>query len=144
MQLEWVLEGPQWRNMNFQKSCDYCRKNHIKCDSRQPCSNCVARGVSCVYSPKKKRATKFEKQLEQEMIKLKGERDRLLRSEQYWKQKVYNLNTTKRIKSEEEVVKEPMTTNKILLYAKFLELLEKGLYLQEPFPSSVLMVLKNH
>lgn len=28
-------------------SCQLCRSKKLKCDRRQPCSNCVARGVTC-------------------------------------------------------------------------------------------------
>jgi len=34
-------------------SCSLCRKKKLKCSRKQPCSNCVARGVedSCDYAP---------------------------------------------------------------------------------------------
>lgn len=28
-------------------SCQFCRSKKLKCDRRQPCSNCAARGVTC-------------------------------------------------------------------------------------------------
>lgn len=28
-------------------SCQFCRSKKLKCDRRQPCSNCSARGVTC-------------------------------------------------------------------------------------------------
>jgi hypothetical protein len=32
-------------------SCNSCRQRKLKCDRDEPCSNCVARNVSCQYAP---------------------------------------------------------------------------------------------
>ncbi|KAF5655433.1 hypothetical protein FHETE_11187, partial [Fusarium heterosporum] len=32
-------------------SCSSCRQRKLKCDRDEPCSNCVARNVSCQYAP---------------------------------------------------------------------------------------------
>lgn len=71
------------------RTCNNCRKNHIKCDSQQPCSNCVIRKLSCEYSVRKKRISKpseREKQLESELMKLKAEIERLKHAQQQYQQ----------------------------------------------------------
>ena len=30
-------------------SCESCRKKKLKCSREQPCSNCIARGISCDF-----------------------------------------------------------------------------------------------
>lgn len=32
------------------RACDWCRLNRIRCDDKQPCSNCRNRGGSCSSS----------------------------------------------------------------------------------------------
>ncbi|KAG2386067.1 hypothetical protein C9374_003216 [Naegleria lovaniensis] len=40
-------------------SCAFCRKNHRKCDRKKPsCTNCIKKGVACVYSDPRKKGRK--------------------------------------------------------------------------------------
>ena len=43
---------PQKQRTNIQStpqlSCELCRERKVKCDKRDPCSNCVASGVVCL------------------------------------------------------------------------------------------------
>lgn len=58
---------------NRLRTCNFCRKNHLKCDSKQPCVNCSLRKIECVFSTRKPRSTKRELQLEKELERLKAE-----------------------------------------------------------------------
>jgi hypothetical protein len=55
------------------RTCNFCRKNHLKCDSKQPCTNCSIRKIECVYSLRKQRISPRELQLEKELALLKAE-----------------------------------------------------------------------
>jgi hypothetical protein len=58
------------------RSCDHCRAKHSKCDSKQPCSNCLKENFSCHYSQRKKRQNcplKRELRLKKEIVKLKNQ-----------------------------------------------------------------------
>lgn len=43
--------GPVHGRRQPQTSCDSCRRRKLKCDRRQPCSSCVARGLLCHGQP---------------------------------------------------------------------------------------------
>lgn len=38
-------------------SCETCRKKKLKCDRDYPCSNCVSRGTTCIFTGKRGLAT---------------------------------------------------------------------------------------
>ncbi|RWA14308.1 hypothetical protein EKO27_g779 [Xylaria grammica] len=40
------------------RSCVLCRQRKVKCDRRQPCSNCIRAGANCVHPPGAGRAAK--------------------------------------------------------------------------------------
>ncbi|KAJ3570988.1 hypothetical protein NPX13_g5538 [Xylaria arbuscula] len=44
------------------RSCILCRQRKVKCDRRQPCSNCVRAGTNCVHPPGAGRAAKRSRQ----------------------------------------------------------------------------------
>ncbi|KAI1757156.1 fungal-specific transcription factor domain-containing protein [Xylaria castorea] len=44
------------------RSCVLCRQRKVKCDRRQPCSNCLRAGASCVHPPGAGRAAKRPRQ----------------------------------------------------------------------------------
>lgn len=44
------------------RSCVLCRQRKVKCDRRQPCSNCVRAGANCVHPPGAGRAAKRPRQ----------------------------------------------------------------------------------
>ncbi|KAK5636833.1 hypothetical protein RRF57_012546 [Xylaria bambusicola] len=44
------------------RSCILCRQRKVKCDRRQPCSNCVKAGSNCVHPPGAGRAAKRSRQ----------------------------------------------------------------------------------
>ncbi|KAI1124975.1 fungal-specific transcription factor domain-containing protein [Nemania abortiva] len=44
------------------RSCVLCRQRKVKCDRRQPCSNCVRSGATCVHPPGAGRAAKRPRQ----------------------------------------------------------------------------------
>ncbi|KAI1423634.1 fungal-specific transcription factor domain-containing protein [Xylaria sp. FL1777] len=44
------------------RSCVLCRQRKVKCDRRQPCSNCVRTGSNCVHPPGAGRAAKRPRQ----------------------------------------------------------------------------------
>ncbi|KAI0100334.1 fungal-specific transcription factor domain-containing protein [Nemania sp. FL0031] len=44
------------------RSCVLCRQRKVKCDRRQPCSNCVRSGANCVHPPGAGRAAKRPRQ----------------------------------------------------------------------------------
>ncbi|GAP86108.2 putative Zn 2Cys6 transcription factor [Rosellinia necatrix] len=44
------------------RSCVLCRQRKVKCDRRQPCSNCTRAGASCVHPPGAGRAAKRPRQ----------------------------------------------------------------------------------
>lgn len=58
---------------NRLRTCNFCRKSHLKCDSKQPCTNCSIRKVECSYSTRKQRISKRELQLSKELARLKSE-----------------------------------------------------------------------
>jgi len=41
--------------LTLKSSCDACTASKVKCSGEDPCTRCVKKGVSCFYSPKKKR-----------------------------------------------------------------------------------------
>ncbi|KAI8949686.1 fungal-specific transcription factor domain-containing protein [Xylaria longipes] len=44
------------------RSCVLCRQRKVKCDRRQPCSNCLRAGANCVHPPGAGRAAKRPRQ----------------------------------------------------------------------------------
>jgi hypothetical protein len=42
-------------------ACEYCKKQHRKCDGNNPCKNCEKRGIECVYVARKKRGPRKPK-----------------------------------------------------------------------------------
>ncbi|KAI0450904.1 hypothetical protein F5B21DRAFT_489157 [Xylaria acuta] len=44
------------------RSCVLCRQRKVKCDRRQPCSNCLRAGANCVHPPGTGRAAKRPRQ----------------------------------------------------------------------------------
>ncbi|KAI0144322.1 hypothetical protein GGR57DRAFT_337417 [Xylariaceae sp. FL1272] len=44
------------------RSCVLCRQRKVKCDRRQPCSNCIKSGATCVHPPGPGRAAKRPRQ----------------------------------------------------------------------------------
>ncbi|KAI0974622.1 hypothetical protein F4678DRAFT_458582 [Xylaria arbuscula] len=44
------------------RSCVLCRQRKVKCDRRQPCSNCIRAGSNCVHPPGPGRAAKRPRQ----------------------------------------------------------------------------------
>ncbi|KAI1264232.1 hypothetical protein F5Y18DRAFT_391457 [Xylariaceae sp. FL1019] len=44
------------------RSCVLCRQRKVKCDRRQPCSNCIKSGATCVHPPGAGRAAKRPRQ----------------------------------------------------------------------------------
>ncbi|KAI1356415.1 hypothetical protein F5Y01DRAFT_267266 [Xylaria sp. FL0043] len=44
------------------RSCVLCRQRKVKCDRRQPCSNCIRAGSNCVHPPGAGRAAKRPRQ----------------------------------------------------------------------------------
>ncbi|KAI0872114.1 fungal-specific transcription factor domain-containing protein [Hypoxylon argillaceum] len=44
------------------RSCVLCRQRKVKCDRRQPCSNCIRAGANCVHPPGAGRAAKRPRQ----------------------------------------------------------------------------------
>jgi len=45
------------------RSCNLCRQRKVKCDRRQPCSNCVRAEATCVHPPGAGRAAKRPRQV---------------------------------------------------------------------------------
>ncbi|KAM3419704.1 hypothetical protein BST61_g3037 [Cercospora zeina] len=40
------------------RACWDCRQRKVKCSGQEPCSNCTARGATCVYYPRRQRRSK--------------------------------------------------------------------------------------
>lgn len=79
------------------KSCDYCRRSHSKCDGNQPCANCSMRNLVCVYSTTKQRSkrklskSQTKNQPDDQIIKLQNQVQQLQQSFQYWQNKYTQL-----------------------------------------------------
>lgn len=54
--------SPQSAQPAHLRSCVLCRQRKVKCDRRQPCSNCVRARASCVHPPGAGRAAKRPRQ----------------------------------------------------------------------------------
>ncbi|KAK4448709.1 fungal-specific transcription factor domain-containing protein [Podospora aff. communis PSN243] len=39
------------------KACSFCAKQRLRCDGKEPCGRCHARGLQCIYLPRAKRRT---------------------------------------------------------------------------------------
>ncbi|EFC42612.1 predicted protein [Naegleria gruberi] len=75
------------------RACEACRRHHRKCDGGSPCQTCSGKGISCVYTERKKRGPKNEatKLLKKEIEELK---EKLMVSERMkceWEQKCKEL-----------------------------------------------------
>ncbi|KAI0540721.1 fungal-specific transcription factor domain-containing protein [Xylaria digitata] len=51
-------EAAQLAQPTHLRSCVLCRQRKVKCDRRQPCSNCIRAGANCVHPPGAGRAAK--------------------------------------------------------------------------------------
>ena len=43
------------------QACSFCKKRHLKCDGKQPCSQCISRNMDCVFGSTAKRGRKTNK-----------------------------------------------------------------------------------
>lgn len=50
------------------RSCILCRQRKVKCDRRQPCSNCVRAGSNCVHPPGAGRAAKRSRAIDTKVL----------------------------------------------------------------------------
>jgi len=142
MQFEWSLDFAT--NGEKLKSCHNCRKSHSKCDSKQPCSNCSMRNLSCVYGYRKKPTftnTEQVKRLEAELMKLKSQYERLQHSENMWKQKYQNLLASKQeptiINEKKEHVEPQQLYNKYSVFAELYKIVQYGMFANERLPADV-------
>lgn len=54
--------SPQSAQPAHLRSCVLCRQRKVKCDRRQPCSNCIRAKASCIHPPGAGRAAKRPRQ----------------------------------------------------------------------------------
>lgn len=82
--------------MNLLRTCKNCRKSHLKCNGKLPCSGCILRNQHCEYPVRKKKAasqTTLQKQLQIELLKLQAEYERLSQSEKFWRSRVLQMGS---------------------------------------------------
>ncbi|KAI1434606.1 hypothetical protein GGR50DRAFT_661690 [Xylaria sp. CBS 124048] len=58
-----TVTGSNFNQPAHLRSCILCRQRKVKCDRRQPCSNCVRAGANCVHPPGAGRAAKRPRQM---------------------------------------------------------------------------------
>jgi hypothetical protein len=77
------------QSASLKSACNWCREKKKKCDGKVSCSNCVKRGLVCVFSDQKKRGRKMKFLENQEQI------DRVIVKEQFQNQVQNQLNENK-------------------------------------------------
>lgn len=112
-----TIRAPGSNSERVAQACDRCRAKKVKCDGKQPCSNCAATGLKCIVSDKLSRRSfpkGYTETLEERIRQLESENKKLVGLLDIRDEQLVLLNKT----SNETVVNDdssalPVTSNNL-------------------------------